>query len=78
MIAKLRRVLIAAKYRPVRAENHIHGPDQHSCSPGGRPVMITDHVTAVRRAEEQRIARRPGRLLLAQSGYPAAGGYGLN
>jgi hypothetical protein len=33
---------------PVRAENHIHGPDQHSCSPGGRPVMITDHVPAVR------------------------------
>src|SRR5438034_11229509 len=31
----------------VRAENHIHGSDQHSCSPGGRPVMITDHVPAV-------------------------------
>jgi hypothetical protein len=31
----------------VRAENRIHGPDQHSCSPGGRPVMITDHVPAV-------------------------------
>jgi hypothetical protein len=29
-------------FRPVRAENRIHGPDQHSCSPGGRPVMITD------------------------------------
>src|SRR5206468_761635 len=32
---------------PVRAENRIHGSDQHSCSPGGRPVMITDHVPAV-------------------------------
>jgi hypothetical protein len=32
---------------PVRAENRIHGSDQQSCSPGGRPVMITDHVPAV-------------------------------
>ena len=32
----------------VRAENCIHGSDQQSCSPSGRPVMITDHVPAVR------------------------------
>ena len=32
----------------VRAENRIHGSDQQSCSPSGRPVMITDHVSAVR------------------------------
>jgi putative transposase len=32
----------------VRAENLIHGSDQHSCSPSGRSVMITDHVPAVR------------------------------
>src|ERR1022692_5097395 len=29
-------------------ENLIHGSDQHSCSPGALPVMITDHVPAVR------------------------------
>src|SRR5712691_5659851 len=41
-------VLRLARENPVRAENHIHGSDQHSCSPGGRPVMITDHEPAVR------------------------------
>ena len=34
--------------RPVRAENPVHGSDQQVCSPGARPVMITDHVPAVR------------------------------
>ena len=32
----------------MRAENLIHGSDQQSCSPGAPPVMITDHVPAVR------------------------------
>src|ERR1039458_3692608 len=31
----------------VRAENRIHGSDQHSCSPGTLPVMLTGHVPAV-------------------------------
>jgi hypothetical protein len=38
----------------------------------------TPLVFLFRRAEEERIARRPGRLLLVQSRYPAADGYGLN
>ena len=33
---------------PVRAENLIRGSDQHSCSYGAVPVMITTHVPAVR------------------------------
>jgi hypothetical protein len=33
---------------PVRAENPVHGSDQQVCSPGARPVMIIDHVPAVR------------------------------
>jgi transposase len=33
---------------PVRAENLVHGPDQHDCSPRRPAVMITDHVPAVR------------------------------
>src|SRR2546423_2340658 len=32
----------------VRAENRIHDSDQQGCSPGAPPVMITDHVPAVR------------------------------
>jgi Bacteriocin-protection, YdeI or OmpD-Associated len=32
----------------VRAENLIHGSDQHSCSSGALPVMLTGHVPAVR------------------------------
>jgi hypothetical protein len=32
----------------VRAENPVHGSDQQVCSPGARPVMIIDHVHAVR------------------------------
>ena len=34
--------------RPMRAENPVHGSDQQVCSPGVRPVMIIDHVPAVR------------------------------
>src|SRR5450755_744853 len=33
--------------QPVRAENLIHGSDQHSCSSGALPVMLTGHVPAV-------------------------------
>ena len=33
---------------PVRAENPVHGSDQHSCSPMRPAVMITDHVPEVR------------------------------
>jgi hypothetical protein len=32
----------------VRAENLVHGSDQHGCSPGRSSVMITGHVPAVR------------------------------
>jgi hypothetical protein len=32
----------------VRAENLVHGSDQHGCSPGRPTVMIIDHVPAVR------------------------------
>jgi hypothetical protein len=32
----------------VRAENHVHGSDQKSCSPSRPAVMITDQVPAVR------------------------------
>ena len=32
----------------VRAENLVHGSDQHGCSSGRPAVMITDHVHAVR------------------------------
>src|SRR6266487_135391 len=39
--------VMSARTDLVRAENRIHGSDQHSCSPGGRPVMITDHVPVV-------------------------------
>ena len=31
----------------MRAENLIHGSDQHSCPPSALPVMITDHVPVV-------------------------------
>jgi hypothetical protein len=31
----------------VRAENLVHGSDQHGCSSGRPAVMITDHVPAV-------------------------------
>jgi hypothetical protein len=31
----------------VRAENLVHGSDQHGCSSGRPAVMITDHVHAV-------------------------------
>ena len=34
--------------RCVRAENSIHGSDQQSCSSAAQPVMLTDHVPAVR------------------------------
>jgi hypothetical protein len=33
---------------PMRAENPVHGSDQQLCSPGARPLMIVDHVPAVR------------------------------
>jgi len=35
-------------HSPVRAENLIHGSDQHSCSSGALTVMLTGHVPAVR------------------------------
>ena len=35
-------------FKPVRAENLIHGSDQQSCSPSRPAVMITGHVPAVR------------------------------
>src|ERR1039457_10301 len=34
--------------RPVRAENLIHGSDQHGCSPDRSTMMISGHVPAVR------------------------------
>jgi len=34
--------------KPVRAENPVHGSDQQVCSPEAGPVMIIDHVPAVR------------------------------
>src|ERR1035438_2406406 len=37
-----------ARSAPVRAGNPVHSSDQQVCSPGARPVMITDHVPAVR------------------------------
>ena len=40
-------ILKEAGLDPVRAENRIHGSDQHSCSPGTLPVMLTGHVPAV-------------------------------
>jgi len=36
----------------VRAENLIRGSDQHSCSRGALPVMLTGHVPAVRFAPD--------------------------
>ena len=42
---------------PVRADNPVHGSDQHSC-PASRPaVMITDHVPAVRVRHEALLFR---------------------
>ena len=37
-----------ARSAPVRAGNPVHSSDQQVCSPGARPVMIIDHVHAVR------------------------------
>src|ERR1039457_4961946 len=45
---QLNRGLFGVPRRRVRAENPVHGSDQHVCSPGARPVMIIDHVHAVR------------------------------
>lgn len=48
---------------------------------GGRPrqsCRAAPLALLFRRAKEERIARRPGRLLLVRTGYPAADGYGLN
>ena len=48
----------------VRAENPVHSSDQQVCSPGARPVMIIDHVPAVRvpschaASRWQRLSRR--------------------
>jgi hypothetical protein len=46
--AVLRRHIGRVLHEPVRAENLVHGSDQHGCSPGRPTVMITDHVPAVR------------------------------
>jgi hypothetical protein len=43
----LRNARDNAPYKSVRAETRIHGSDQHSCSPGALPVMITGHVRFV-------------------------------
>ena len=49
--------------RPVRAENRIHGSDQHSCSPGALAVMLTGclrfvFVLITRLAAWLRLSRR--------------------
>jgi hypothetical protein len=41
----------------VRAENLIHGSDQHSYSSGALPVMVTGHVPAVRLRHEALVSR---------------------
>jgi hypothetical protein len=38
-------------------ENCIHGSDQQTCSPRALPVMITDHVHAVRLRHEALLFR---------------------
>jgi hypothetical protein len=41
----------------VRAENLVHGSDQHGCSSGRPAVMISDHVPAVRVRQEALVFR---------------------
>ena len=69
----------AAGLRNSYANDRLVGADSRAL--GGRPQQscrATPLALLFRRAEEERIARRPGRLLLVQSGYPAADGYGPN
>lgn len=57
---------------PVRAENLVHGADQHGCSPG-RPAVLTSRS----RRRERRGARRPGSGSAANPGdHPAGGSLG--
>src|ERR1035441_4823167 len=49
------------------AENLIHGSDQHSCSSGALPVMLTGHVPAVRFPSDHATSR-------VAAAVPARGG----
>jgi len=51
----------------VRAENLIHGSDQHSCSPAALPVMLTGHVPVVRFPHDHATSR-------VAAAVPARGG----
>jgi hypothetical protein len=58
---------------PVRAENLVHGPDQHDCSPRRPAVMITDHVPAVRVDPDPARGRYPSHQCTRLPGRPRPG-----
>src|ERR1039457_373011 len=57
---------------PVRAEKRIHGSDQQSCSADAPPVMITDHVPAVRVPADHATSRVAGPFMWPPWGRPLA------
>ena len=59
----------------VRAENRIHGSDQQSCPASRPPVMITDHMPAVR-VPPDHTGRRVAAAVPARGGVEDSGNLG--